>query len=161
MSTALIAGSFDPITLGHLDIIERSSHIFTGVIVAVSHNPAKQGMFTLDERKQMISESLRLRGIENVTVTTLPTGLLAQYAREAGVNAIVKGIRGPQDLAYEEPMARVNQQLTGIETLFLPANPNYSHISSSMVKEVARLGGDVGAMLPPPAQQKFSSKEHQ
>ena len=161
MSTALIAGSFDPITLGHLDIIERSSQIFTGVVVAVSHNPAKQAMFTLDERKQMIVESLRWKDIANVTVKTLPSGLLAQYARSVGANAIVKGVRGPQDLAYEEPMARVNHQLTGIETLFLTANPNYSHISSSIVKEVARLGGDVGAMLPPPAQQKLSSKEHQ
>jgi pantetheine-phosphate adenylyltransferase len=143
--TALCPGTFDPVTNGHLDIIERAAGLFDEVVVAVVANPSKEPMFSLDERRRMLEESLE--SLENVRVDSFE-GLLVDYARERGVRAVVKGIRAISDFDYELQMAQMNHRLAGVETCFIPTNPIWSYLSSSLVKEVARLGGDVSGLVP-------------
>lgn len=139
-------GSFDPVTNGHVDVVRRATFLFDEVIVAVLTNPAKSGMFTLDERLDMLHESLgELRGVR---VEAIGGGLLVDYCRAAGAVAVVKGLRSGTDFAYELPMALMNRHLTGLETIFLPGEPRLEHVSSSLVKEVAGHGGDVGGLVP-------------
>ncbi|MCW3469416.1 pantetheine-phosphate adenylyltransferase [Rhodococcus pyridinivorans] len=145
MSRAVCPGSFDPITNGHLDVIGRVSAQFDEVVVTVTINPNKQGMFTIDERLEMLTEATS--HLPNVTVDAWQ-GLLVDYARERGITAIVKGLRGANDFDYELQMAQMNHKLTGVDTLFVATNPVYSYLSSSLVKEVATYGGDVSEMLP-------------
>lgn len=142
-------GSYDPVTSGHLDVIRRAATLATTVIVAVVSNPSKKTLFTPDERVQLIEQALPVAS-GNITVEAVPEGLLVDYCRQVGATAIVKGLRGGTDFAYEMPMALMNRHLTGIETVFLPGDPKLEHISSSLVKEVARFGGDVTGMLPDP-----------
>jgi len=146
MRRAVCPGSFDPPTNGHVDIVGRAAALFDEVVVLVAINPAKQGLFTVDERIAMIEEIAKPLG--NVRAEAFQ-GLLVDYCRDAGVNAIVKGLRGPGDFEYELPMAQMNQHLIGIETLFMAADPRASFVASSLVKEVAKLGGDVADLLPP------------
>lgn len=145
MSRAVCPGSFDPVTNGHLDVIGRVSAQFDEVVVTVTINPNKQGMFTIDERLEMLAEATS--HLPNVTVDAWQ-GLLVDYARERGITAIVKGLRGANDFDYELQMAQMNHKLTGVDTLFVATNPVYSYLSSSLVKEVATYGGDVSEMLP-------------
>jgi pantetheine-phosphate adenylyltransferase len=146
VAIALCPGSFDPVTLGHLDIIERSARHFDEVIVAVIRNPQKaQSLFTLEERQQLLKESLA--HLSNIRIEFFK-GLLVEFAKEHGAEAIVKGLRAVSDFDYELQMAQMNQQLTGIDTFFLSTSPQYSFLSSSLVREVARLGGDVSTMVP-------------
>ena len=146
MSTALCPGSFDPVTLGHLDIIERSSRQFDDVIVAVIRNPQKaQSLFTLDERQQMLREVTA--HLPNIRIEFFK-GLLVDFARDHGADAIVKGLRAVSDFDYELQMAQMNYRLAGIETMFISTNPLYSFLSSSLVKEVAKFGGDVDGLVP-------------
>jgi pantetheine-phosphate adenylyltransferase len=146
VATALCPGSFDPVTLGHLDIIERSARHFDEVIVAVIRNPQKtQSLFSLEERQEMLKEALA--HIPNVRIEFF-YGLLVDFAKEHGAEAIVKGLRAVSDFDYELQMAQMNQRLTGIDTFFLSTAPQHSFLSSSLVKEVARFGGDVSAMVP-------------
>ena len=146
MATALCPGSFDPVTLGHLDIIERSARHFDEVIIAVIRNPQKtQSLFSLEERQQMLKEALS--HVQNVRIEFFK-GLLVEFAKEHGADAIVKGLRAVSDFDYELQMAQMNQKLSGIDTFFLSTSPQYSFLSSSLVREVARFGGDVSAMVP-------------
>ena len=146
MATALCPGSFDPVTLGHLDIIERTSRHFDTVIVAVIRNPQKtQSLFSLEERQQMLKEGTA--HLTNIRIEFFK-GLLVEFAREHGADAIVKGLRAVSDFDYELQMAQMNQRLSGIDTFFLSTSPNYSFLSSSLVREVARYGGDVSSMVP-------------
>ena len=146
MAIALCPGSFDPVTLGHLDIIERSARHFDEVIIAVIRNPQKsQSLFSLEERQEMLKEALSHVG--NVRLEVFK-GLLGEFAREHGADAIVKGLRAVSDFDYELQMAQMNQKLSGIDTFFLSTSPQYSYLSSSLVREVARFGGDVSAMVP-------------
>ncbi|WP_241384206.1 pantetheine-phosphate adenylyltransferase [Rhodococcus sp. CH91] len=145
MSRAVCPGSFDPVTNGHLDVIGRVSAQFDEVVVTVTINPNKQGMFTIDERLEMLTEATA--HLPNVTVDAWQ-GLLVDYARQRGISAIVKGLRGANDFDYELQMAQMNHKLTGVDTLFVATNPVYSYLSSSLVKEVAAYGGDVSDMLP-------------
>ncbi|HEY7718656.1 MAG TPA: pantetheine-phosphate adenylyltransferase [Pedococcus sp.] len=138
-------GSYDPVTLGHADVIERAAGLYDEVVVAVLHNPAKAGLFTPDERRTLLEESLA--HLPNVRVEVFAERLLVDVARDAQAQAIVKGLRGGTDFAYELPMALMNRHLTGIETVFLPGDPRFEHISSSLIKEVARLGGDVSGLV--------------
>ena len=140
-------GSYDPVTLGHLDVIHRAAVLYDEVIVAVLHNPGKQGMFTPEERVELLEAELTEH--EHVRVVTFADRLLVDVCAEMGVQAIVKGLRGETDYAYELPMAVMNRHLTGIETLFLPGDQHYSQVSSSLMKEVVRYGGDVSDLLPP------------
>lgn len=152
MSTVVLPGSFDPFTLGHLDLTRRAAALGHRVIIAVSHNPAKKGLLGLDARTTAITRVLSQEGLDQaVEVRTLPRGLLVDFCREAGARAVVRGLRSQLDLAYEEPMARMNQHLAGVETLFLLTDSAWSHISSSLVREVHALGGDVSDMLPAPS----------
>jgi pantetheine-phosphate adenylyltransferase len=144
---ACCPGTYDPVTNGHLDIVARAASVFDGVIVAVLVNPGKQPMFSLEERLAMLKESTsELPGIEVDSFE----GLLVDYARARSVAAIVKGLRAVSDFDYELQMAQMNYRLAGVETMFMSTNPSYSYLSSSLVKDVARNGGDVTGLVPEP-----------
>jgi pantetheine-phosphate adenylyltransferase len=146
VAIALCPGSFDPVTLGHLDIIERSSRHFDEVIVAVIRNPQKTAsLFSLEDRQQMLKEATQ--HLTNIRIEFFK-GLLVDFARDHGVDAIVKGLRAVSDFDQELQMAQMNQRLSGIDTFFLSTSPQHSFLSSSLVREVARFGGDVSAMVP-------------
>ncbi|WP_047690478.1 pantetheine-phosphate adenylyltransferase [Kocuria sp. ZOR0020] len=148
MRRAICPGSFDPIHRGHVEIIRRAAMLFQEVVVAVSDNPKKTYFFDRSQRFELAEASLE--GISGVVVEPLEEGLLARYAADRGAVALVKGLRSGQDYDYELPMAAMNRALTQVETVFLPANPELLHISSSLVKEVHGLGGDVEAFVPAP-----------
>ena len=143
--TALCPGTFDPVTNGHLDIIGRTSATFDAVVVGVLENPSKQPMFSLEERVAMLKEACS--GMPNVTVVSF-RGLLVDLARTHDDAVIVKGLRAISDYEYEIQMAQMNHRLAGVETLFMSTSPRWSFLSSSLVKEVARLGGDVSGLVP-------------
>ncbi len=146
---AICPGSYDPPTNGHLDVIRRASTLFDVVVAAVVRNHSKATLFDVDERAGLVAACLSAdEATAAVRVDVVPDGLLVDFARGVGAVAIVKGLRSGTDFAYELPMSRMNRHLTGIETVFLPADPAFDHISSSMIKEVARLGGDVSALVP-------------
>ena len=143
--TALCPGTFDPVTNGHLDIIGRTSQTVDSVVVGVLENPSKQPLFTLDERVALLREAVA--GMANVHVGSF-RGLLVDHARAQGASVIVKGLRAVSDYEYEIQMAQMNLRVGAIETLFMPTNPKWSFLSSSLVKEVARFGGDVEGLVP-------------
>lgn len=151
MRRCVCPGSFDPVTLGHLDVIHRAAAVFDEVIVAVVVNHSKRTAFTSDERRGFLCASIDEAALRSgrITVEIVDDGLLAEYCRRVGAHAIVKGLRSGTDYAYELPMAQMNRHLTGVETVFLPGAPGLTHVSSSMIKEVASLGGDVSAFVPP------------
>jgi pantetheine-phosphate adenylyltransferase len=143
---AVCPGSFDPPTNGHLDVVGRASALFDEVVVAVLVNKSKKSMFTVDERIAMLEEITA--DYPNVRVGSFH-GLLVDYCKENGIRAIVKGLRAVTDFDYELQMAQMNQRLSGVDTLFMSTSPEYSFVSSSLVKEVATFGGDVAHLLPP------------
>jgi pantetheine-phosphate adenylyltransferase len=143
--TALCPGTFDPVTNGHLDVIGRAASMFDAVVVAVLENPSKAPLFTLQERVGLLQESLV--DAVNVRVGSFG-GLLVDYARTQDAQMIVKGLRAVSDYEYEIQMAQMNQRIGGVETLFMATSPKWSFLSSSLVKEVARLGGDVDGLVP-------------
>ena len=139
-------------TLGHLDLTRRAAALGHHVIIAVSHNPSKQGTLDLETRKAAITTTLEQEDLSGaVEVRTLPRGLLVDFCREVGATAVIRGLRSQLDLAYEEPMARMNHHLADVDTVFLLTDSAWSHISSSLVREVHGLGGDVSDMLPGPS----------
>ncbi|HEX7105968.1 MAG TPA: pantetheine-phosphate adenylyltransferase [Acidothermaceae bacterium] len=145
MHKAVCPGSFDPVTNGHLDIVSRASKLYDEVTVAVLVNKSKKGLFTLEERMEMVRETTAEYG--NVLVESFH-GLLVDFCRERRIPVIVKGLRAVSDFDYELQMAQMNHSLAGVETLFLSTNPLYSFLSSSLVKEVATYGGDVSGLVP-------------
>jgi pantetheine-phosphate adenylyltransferase len=156
VATALCPGSFDPVTNGHLDIIERTARHFDDVIVAVIRNPQKtQSLFTLEERQAMLAEEIA--HLENVRIEFFK-GLLVEFARDHGAESIVKGLRAVSDFDYELQMAQMNQQLSGIDTFFISTSPQYSFLSSSLVREVAKYGGDVSGMVPPKVAKRLKER---
>ncbi|WP_067476306.1 pantetheine-phosphate adenylyltransferase [Nocardia amamiensis] len=152
MAGALCPGSFDPVTYGHLDVFNRAAAQFDEVVVTVMINPKKQGMFTVEERIEMLRESTAHLG--NVRVESWQ-GLTVDFAREQGITAIVKGLRDAGDFGYELQMAQMNKKLSGVDTFFIATNPSLSYLSSSLVKEVAAYGGDVSDMLPPSVHKRL------
>jgi pantetheine-phosphate adenylyltransferase len=152
---AVCPGSFDPITNGHLDIIARASRLYDEVYVAVMINKAKQGLFTIEERIALIEQVTSEFG--NVRVEAFH-GLLVDFCKQRDIPAIVKGLRAVSDFDYELQMAQMNNGLSGVETLFVPTNPTYSFLSSSLVKEVAQWGGDVSHLVPGPVLQGLREK---
>jgi pantetheine-phosphate adenylyltransferase len=138
-------GSFDPVTNGHLDVIERASHLFDEVSVLVTINKKKTGMFSVDERLEMLRESTA--GLTNVVVDSFH-GLLVDWCLDHDVRAIVKGLRAVTDFDYELQMAQMNHRLSKVDTVFVPTSPDASFLSSSLVKEVATWGGDVSGLVP-------------
>jgi len=143
--TALCPGTFDPVTNGHLDIIERAGQRFDAVIVGVLDNPAKLPLFSAEERVQMLKEVTA--SLTNVSITSF-SGLLVESAKTLGADVVVKGLRAVTDFEYEIQMAQMNHRLGGLETLFMTTSPQWSFLSSSLVKEVAALGGDVSGLVP-------------
>ncbi|WP_342559476.1 pantetheine-phosphate adenylyltransferase [Metasolibacillus sp. FSL K6-0083] len=157
---AVVPGSFDPITNGHLDIINRAADVFDIVYVGVLNNSSKNPLFTIDERIQLIKEITRER--PNIRVES-SSGLLVDYAKEKGAQAIVRGLRAVSDFEYEMQITSMNRVLDeNIETFFIMTKNQYSFLSSSIVKEVAKYGGDIGELVPPIVEQalkeKFSGK---
>ena len=145
MRTACCPGTYDPVTNGHLDIVARAATVFDRVVVAVLINPAKQPLFSLEERVAMLKEATVAMPAVEIDAFT---GLLVDYARERDVTAIVKGLRAVSDFDYELQMAQMNYRLAGVETMFMTTNPTWSYLSSSLVKDVARNGGDVSGLVP-------------
>jgi pantetheine-phosphate adenylyltransferase len=143
--TALCPGTFDPVTNGHLDIVRRAAALFDRVVVAVVDNPSKEPLFLTEERVAMLEEVLG--DLDNVEVDSF-SGLLVDYARRKEIGIIVKGLRAVTDFDYELQMAQMNRKLTEMETCFVPTSPEWSYLSSSLVKEVARYGGDVSGLVP-------------
>jgi pantetheine-phosphate adenylyltransferase len=152
---ALCPGSFDPVTKGHLDIVERASRLYDEVVVAVSVNQAKSGLFDVGERLEMLRETTAVH--PNVRVDSF-RGLTVDYCRSNGITAIVKGVRVVSDFDYELQMAQMNVGLAGVETLFMATNPLYSFIASSLVKEVATWGGDISAYVPDVVARRLTDK---
>jgi pantetheine-phosphate adenylyltransferase len=157
MTTACCPGSFDPITRGHLDVIERATTFFDQVIVAVSEapsNPAKRPLFTTNERIELIREvTSHLKGVQ----VTAFKGLLVEFCRGVGADVVVKGLRAVTDFDYEMQMAQMNAKM-GIETVFLPASPEFSYLSSSLMKEVVSLGGDIYGLVPEVVEKLLKEK---
>lgn len=147
MRRCVCPGSFDPVTLGHLDVIHRAATLYDEVVVAVLDNPNKSGLFTLQERIELLEAELGDQ--PGVRVMSFGGALLVDLCREIDARAIVKGLRGEVDYSYELPMAIMNRRLTGVETLFMPGEPGLSEVSSSLIKEVARYGGDVSSLVSP------------
>lgn len=150
MSTvAVVPGSFDPVTLGHLDVIERAAGLFDEVHVVVVHNPSKSALLPIAQRVTLLEQAIAQAGITgNIVVTSWSVGLLVDYCTDVGAKVLVKGIRSQMDISYETPMAIVNRNLAGIETVFLLPDPANAHVSSSLVRQVASLGGDVTPYVP-------------
>jgi pantetheine-phosphate adenylyltransferase len=143
---ALCPGSFDPVTNGHIDIIGRAAKLYDEVVVAVFVNQSKSSMFSVAERLEMLTDVTA--GYPNVTIDTFE-GLVVDYCRVHDIPVIVKGLRAVSDFDYELQMAQMNRGLAGVDTLFMPTNPEYSFLASSLVKEIAKWGGDVSSLVPP------------
>ena len=155
MKRAVCPGSFDPITYGHLDIIERAAQQFDHVVVAVLENRTKASMFTVPERIQMIGEVTKK--FSNVSVDSW-SGLLVDYCKSNQIQAIVKGLRAVSDFDYELQMAQVNLQGSGVETMFMATAPTHSFLSSSLMKELAYYNGDVSTMVPPSINEALKAR---
>jgi len=158
MRRAVCPGSFDPVTNGHLDIVGRSSRLFDEVIIGVLINQSKTGLFTIEERIEMLREVTAPYG--NVRVESF-RGLLVDFCRAQQAAVVVKGLRAVSDFDYELQMAQMNIGLSGVETLFMPTNPQYSFLSSSLVKEVAKWGGDVSTYVPDLVRERLLTRVRQ
>ncbi len=148
-------GSFDPVTLGHLDVIARASARFDEVVVAVLENPSKQGLFTVEERIALLEAEVA--GYGNVTVDRFE-GLLVDFCNDRGIGLVCKGLRAVSDFEYELQMAQMNQRIGEVETVFLTTSPEHSYLSSSLVKEVARFGGAIDHAVPPRVAEALRAK---
>jgi pantetheine-phosphate adenylyltransferase len=146
---AVVPGSFDPVTLGHLDVIDRAAGLFDELHVLVVHNPAKTALLPIAKRVELLRDAIAEAGLpDNIRVESWSVGLLVDYCTDVGASVLVKGIRSQVDVAYETPMAIVNRNLAGVETVFLLPDPAHAHVSSSLVRQVAALGGDVSPYVP-------------
>jgi pantetheine-phosphate adenylyltransferase len=152
---AMCPGSFDPVTNGHLDIIGRAAHLYDEVVVAVFINQSKSSLFSVEDRREMLAEATA--GYGNVRIDTFH-GLVVDYCKDHGIPVIVKGLRAVSDFDYELQMAQMNRGLAGIDTLFMPTNPEYSFLASSLVKEIAKWGGDVSSLVPPNVLKRLTER---
>jgi len=155
MRRAVCPGSFDPVTNGHIDIVQRAARMFDEVVVAVGVNTSKNRLFTPEERIAMLEDACA--GFANVSVAGF-SGLLTDFCAQNGIQAIVKGLRAVSDFDYELQMAQMNASLADVETVFVPTSPEYSFLASSLVKEVAMFGGDVSALVPPNVHRQLTER---
>ncbi len=139
-------GSYDPVTNGHVDVVERAAGLFDEVVVAILHNQSKQGTFSVARRIELLEPALA--HLDNVRIASWEGTLVVDVCREVGADSMVKGLRGGTDFAYELPMAHMNKHLSGVETLFIASAPDLQHVSSSLIKEVVKYGGDVAGLVP-------------
>lgn len=155
---AVVPGSFDPVTLGHIDVIKRAAKIFDQIHVLIVHNPDKHALLPMSERVNLMEEAFKEAGVgDNVIVAAYSVGLLVDYCTDVGATVLVKGIRSQIDVAYETPMVIMNRSLANIETVFFLTDPQHAHVSSSLVREVAALGGDVSPYVPAAVARFLSS----
>lgn len=154
---AVYPGSFDPPTNGHVDIIVRAARLFPRLIVAVGENPQKRALFSVEERVEMLREICQELGLGNVEVEAF-SGLLVDFAKRVGASVVIKGLRAVSDFEYEFQQALMNRNLEGVETLFMPTSTEWSFLSSSIVKEVASLGGDVRGLVPGAVARRLEEK---
>ena len=146
---AVVPGSFDPVTLGHIDVIGRAAGIFDEIHVVVVHNPDKAALLPIGQRVTLLEQAILDAGLtDNVRVASWSVGLLVDYCTDVGASVLIKGIRSQIDVAYETPMAIVNRNLAHVETVFMLPDPSHAHVSSSLVRQVAALGGDVSPYVP-------------
>lgn len=158
---ALFPGSFDPMTMGHLDLIERATRLFDHVVVAILRNQDKRALFTLDERLAMIAESCGGLVTSGRVEVTAFDGLLVDFARRTGATAVVRGLRSTTDFEYERPMTLMNAHLAPtVDTVFLLGAERYAHVSSRLVKEVAQLGGDITGLVPEGVAARLRARLH-
>ncbi len=156
MARALYPGSFDPITLGHLDLVDRALKLFDSITVAVADNVAKRALFDLEDRVEMLTEVLSHR--KGITVTSF-SGLVVDYCKKEGFTVILRGLRTISDFEYEYQMALTNRQLnSAVETVFVMPSVEHSYVSSSLIKDVVRNGGDVAQFLPAPLEARLRSR---
>lgn len=155
---AVYPGSFDPFTVGHLDIAERAGELFDELVIAVVHNPNKTPMFSLVDRVELVEQTLTEAGLSGIRVVALESGLLVDLCTDVGADVIVKGARSATDVEFEFPMAQINRELSGIETAILISAPELSHISSSLVRQLAQNGGDVRKYVAKPVQKLIEKK---
>ncbi len=148
-------GSFDPVTNGHLDVLERSCLLFDEVVVAVLVNRSKKGLFSVDERIDLLTEATS--HLDNVRVTSFH-GLLVDFCARESIPVVVKGLRAVTDFDYELQMAQMNHRLSGLDTLFVATNPEHSYLSSSLVRDVAMFGGDISELVPPVVAERLAAK---
>jgi pantetheine-phosphate adenylyltransferase len=151
----LCPGTFDPVTNGHIDIIERASRCFDTVVVAVLENPGKAPLFSVDERVAMLKDAVA--DIEHTEVASF-SGLLVNFAGSRGIRIIVKGLRAVTDFDFELQMAQMNDRMAAVETFFVPTSPQWSYLSSSLIKEVVRFGGDVSGLVPDFVRDRLEEK---
>ena len=157
MRRAIYPGSFDPVTNGHLDVIDRARKLFDEVIVAVAHNDLKQPLFTLAERLDLLQATIG--GLKGVQIAQLD-GLLVEFAVQQNAAAVIRGLRAVSDFEFEFQMALMNRKLEGrVETIFLMPKEEYTYLSSRIVKEIARLGGDIAKFVPPPVIEAFAKHQ--
>ena len=155
MRRAVCPGSFDPVTNGHVDVINRAAGLYDELVVAVLVNPGKAGLFSVDERMELLRDAVS--DLPNVRVDSF-TGLLTTFCEERDIAAIVKGLRAVSDFDYELQMAQMNSSLTDVETVFVPTSPEYSFLASSLVKEVATFGGDVSGLVPASVNERLVAR---
>ena len=155
MSKAIYPGTFDPVTLGHLDVITRASRIFDALIIGVGNNPAKKSLFTLQERVAMVRKETA--HLPNVQVRSF-RGLVVNFAKACGVSVILRGVRTVSDFEYELQMATANRASAGVETVFMTPTPEYEFVSARFIKELAAMGGDVGKLVTPAVEERLRRK---
>jgi pantetheine-phosphate adenylyltransferase len=152
---AVCPGSFDPVTNGHVDVITRAARLYDELVVAVLVNPGKAGLFSVDERMELLHDAVA--ELPNVRIDSFQ-GLLVDYCKAHDIPVIVKGLRAVSDFEYELQMAQMNRELAGIETLFVPTAPQVGHLSSSLVKQIAQFGGDVSSLVPKVVNERLVAK---
>jgi pantetheine-phosphate adenylyltransferase len=155
---AVCPGSFDPVTNGHVDVIMRAAALYDELVVAVLVNPGKAGLFSVEERMELLRDAVA--DLSNVTVDSFQ-GLLVDYCRSHEIPVIVKGLRAVSDFEYELQMAQMNRELAGVETLFVPTAPQVGHLSSSLVKQIATFGGDVSSLVPKAVNERLLAHREQ